>query len=139
MTDTDPARMTPKYRRAAVMIDLGVGETFAMQGEQQLVDALEKLLTLGEGTGPGGVTLLQMVCVTQQPGTDAEVIGSYLRMEFPLTAHKPHRGDAVERWLEEMRDEWQIGSQGRAVASVMLDQYQMKADAGEIMRGAQNG
>jgi hypothetical protein len=91
---------SPKYRRAAITLQLGVPETWAVDGsEAQIVRAIEDLFNSNEsGVGPGGSILHTMFVLSWKPGDIArlpsgepiEPLLKKWRLEYRLVPRSPH-------------------------------------------------
>jgi len=131
MGDIDPSTAHAKYAKALVSLDLGVDDSWAMYGRNTLVRSLEELLTLRAGMGPGNTTLNSIFVRTETPSAMAPLLDK-MRLDYTLY-HMPRRGDAIERWLEKFCRESYTGGAVQAGVRYLLDQYRMKADAGEVL------
>jgi hypothetical protein len=89
---------SPKYRRAAITLQLGVSENWVLDGsEETLIAAIESLFRAAStGVGPGGAILHGMFVLSWKPGEVARMGGQDVetalqkwRAEYPLRPRTP--------------------------------------------------
>jgi hypothetical protein len=83
------APMAPKYGRAIVFLDLGVPQTWSSDGKRRLIERLEELFGVrdGSGVGPSGEVLQQFVCHAEYDREGVEglqEVSNGFRLEYPL-------------------------------------------------------
>ena len=86
--------MKPKYKRAIVVLELGVPEEWTMDGgKEKLISQIEDIMrSHTSGSGPGNSTLMAMYLKVWVPGQDraAEEGLEQMRVEYPLMHRDPH-------------------------------------------------
>lgn len=67
----------------------------------------------------------------------AKILVTTLRRELGGELHVPRRGDAIEAWLKQKRDEYPPTDEEWTGLDGLLDDYRLAADTGEVLRAPQ--